>query len=65
MNDARRYRLNAADCLTAANTRHSDHSTLLRSIAASWYALACQDETTRDLLASWGMAEPIVDLERT
>jgi len=58
MNDARRYRLNAADCLSAANTCHSDRSLLL-SIAGSWYALARQDEATRDLLASWGMAEPM------
>jgi hypothetical protein len=65
MNDARRYRLNVADCLSAANTCHSDHRSLLLSIAGSWYALARQDEATRDLLASWGMAEPIVDLKRT
>ena len=58
MNDARRYRLNAADCMSAANTCHSDHRSLLLSIAGSWYALARQDEATRDLLASWGMAEP-------
>jgi hypothetical protein len=71
MNDARRYRLNAADCLSAANTCRSDHRSLLLSIAGSWYALARQDEATRDLLASWGMAEPahgttmIVDIKRT
>jgi hypothetical protein len=59
MNDARRYRLNAAECLSAANTCHSDHRSLLLSIAGSWYALARQDEATRDLLASWGMAEPM------
>ena len=58
MHDARRYRLNAADCLSAANICHSDHRNLLLSIAASWHALARQDEATRDLLASWGMAEP-------
>jgi hypothetical protein len=57
MNDARRYRSNAADCLSAANTCHSDHRSLLLSIAGSWHALARQDEATRDLLASWGMAE--------
>jgi NAD(P)-dependent dehydrogenase (short-subunit alcohol dehydrogenase family) len=59
MNDAPRYRLNAADCLSAGNTCHSDHRSLLLSIAGSWYALARQDEATRDLLASWGVAEPI------
>ena len=59
MNDARRYRLDAVDCMSAANTCHSDHRSLLLSIAGSWYALARQDEATRDLLASWGMAEPM------
>ena len=57
MNDARRYRLDAVDCMSAANTCHSDHRSLLLSIAGSWYALARQDEATRALLASWGMAD--------
>jgi hypothetical protein len=56
MNDPRRYRLNAAECLSAA--RHSDYRSLLLCIATSWLALARQEETTRDLLVSWGVAAP-------
>jgi hypothetical protein len=56
MNDPRRYRLNAAECLSAAS--HSDYRSLLFCIATSWLALARQEETTRDLLASWGVAAP-------
>jgi hypothetical protein len=58
MNDPRRYRLNAAECLSAASTCHSDYRSLVLSIATSWLALARQEETTRDLLVSWGMAAP-------
>jgi hypothetical protein len=50
VNDARRYRLNAAECPSAAETCHSEHRSLLLSIAASWHALARQDEATRELL---------------
>jgi hypothetical protein len=56
MNDPRRYRLNAAECLSAAS--HSDYRSLLLCIATSWLALARQEETTRDLLVSWGVAAP-------
>jgi hypothetical protein len=58
MDDARRYRLNAAECLSVATKCHSDYRSLLLSISAAWHALALQDEVTRDLLASWGMAAP-------
>jgi hypothetical protein len=56
MNDPRRYRLNAAECLSVAS--HSDYRSLLLCIATSWLALARQEETTRDLLVSWGVATP-------
>jgi hypothetical protein len=56
MNDPRRYRLNAAECLSAAS--HSDYRSLLLCIATSWLALARQEEKTRDLLVSWSVAAP-------
>ena len=64
MNDPRRYRLNAAECLSAASTSHSDYRGLLFCIATSWLALARQEETTRDLLVSWGMAATNAELSR-
>jgi hypothetical protein len=64
MNDPRRYRLNAAECLSAASRCHPDYRDLLLSVAASWLALARQEETTRDLLVSWGMAATNAELSR-
>jgi hypothetical protein len=55
MEHARRYRFNAADCLLAAKTCDPHRRSLLLSIAASWYALARQEELIGALLASWGM----------
>jgi hypothetical protein len=52
MHDAPRYRLNAAECLIAANACHGDYRGLLVSIAASWRALARYDEAM-EVLASW------------
>jgi len=58
MDDAGRYRLNAAECLSAATKCHSDYRSLLLSISTAWRALARQDEAIGDLLASWGIAAP-------
>jgi hypothetical protein len=57
MDDARRYRWNAAECLSAA-TRCQEERSLLLSISAGWHALARHDEAMRDLLAGWGVATP-------
>jgi hypothetical protein len=58
MYDDRRYRLNAAECLSAASGCDSDHRSLLLSISAGWHALARHDEAMRNLLASWGIEAP-------
>ncbi len=58
MNDPRRYRLNTAECLSAASTCHSDYRSLLLCIATGWLALARQEETTRDPFVSWDVAAP-------
>jgi hypothetical protein len=42
MNDAQRYRMNAAECLSAAEQRESPHRRLALTIAAHWLALARQ-----------------------
>jgi hypothetical protein len=58
MRNSRRYRLNAAECLSAATTCQGDYRSLLVSIAGSWQALARQEEAMEKLLVSWGIAEP-------
>jgi hypothetical protein len=63
MDDARRYRLNAAECLSAATRCHEQRGLLL-SISAGWYALARQDEAVRGLLESWGIAAPAHETTR-
>jgi hypothetical protein len=44
MNDAQRYRENAAECLSAAERRGSPYRTLSFSLAAYWLSLARQQE---------------------
>jgi hypothetical protein len=57
MHDARRYRVNAAECVLAAQEARLPYYRKLRlSMAASWLSLARQDED--NLLASWEEAEP-------
>jgi hypothetical protein len=60
MNDSRRYRSNAADCLLAAKDAQRPGDRQLRlSMANSWLSLARQDEAMDNLLASWDTAEPV------
>jgi hypothetical protein len=56
MNDARRYRVNAVECLSAAKTCGSLYRGLTLDIATSWLALARQAEAEDELVASWGNA---------
>ena len=60
MHDSQRYRRNAADCLLAAR-KSSEPRYQKRYLlsALSWLLLAHQDDTMDQLLASWGIAEPI------
>jgi NTE family protein len=50
MEHRRRYRSNAAECLSAASTCHPDHHSLLLGIDDRWIALARQEETKRHFL---------------
>jgi hypothetical protein len=60
MHDSRRYRERATECLLAAQEACEPyHRKLELSMAASWLALARQDEATDNLLASWDTAEPV------
>jgi hypothetical protein len=58
MNDARRYRWNAVECLLAAKYCHPHYRGLTVAIAASWQALAQQAEATDELLVSWSVTAP-------
>ena len=53
MDDARRFRVYAAECLLAAKTCQPGYRSMLVSIATSWHSLACQEEAIDALRASW------------
>jgi hypothetical protein len=53
MDETKRYRLNAAECLLAAKTCGSGYRDTILSISACWHRLALQDQAMYTLLASW------------
>jgi hypothetical protein len=55
MNDARRYRLNAAECLSAAQTCTPPYRGLALDMATSWLALAHQTEAEDELITIWNV----------
>ena len=57
MDDARRYRMNAAECLSAANRCEPPYRGLILAVATTWHALARQDEAMDELLAIWSKAD--------
>ena len=56
MNDAQRYRMNAAECLSAAERCEPLYRGLTLAIATSWLSLARQQEAMDELLAIWSEA---------
>jgi hypothetical protein len=50
MNDAQRYRMNAAECLSAAERRKSPYRGSALTIATHWLSLARQQEAVDGLL---------------
>jgi hypothetical protein len=52
MNDARRFRMNAAQCLLAAKTCEPPYPGFILAVATSWHALARQDEAIDELVAA-------------
>jgi hypothetical protein len=54
MNDAQRYRANAAECLSAAERCGPSYRGLTLEIAASWLALARHQETMDELVGDGG-----------
>jgi hypothetical protein len=63
MNDAQRYRTNAAECLSAAERCGPPYRGLTLTIAASWLSLARQQIAMDELLAIWCKAssDPLAD----
>jgi hypothetical protein len=60
MHESQRYRCNAGDCLLAARKSPEPHyQKLYLLMAQSWLSLAHQDDASDELLASWGIVEPI------
>jgi hypothetical protein len=53
VNDAQRYRINAAECLSAAERCAPTYRGLTLAIAASWVSLARQQMAMDELLAIW------------
>jgi hypothetical protein len=53
MSDAQRYRMNAADCLSAADRCEQPYRRLTLAIAEAWLSLARQQEGMDELLAIW------------
>jgi hypothetical protein len=57
MNDARRYRMNAADCVLAAERFGPAYRDLTFAIAGSWLSLTAQQEAMDELLTIWSEAQ--------
>jgi hypothetical protein len=57
MDDAQRYRINAADCLSAAERCGPAYCDLTVSIAETWLALARRQDAMDQLLTIWSKAQ--------
>jgi hypothetical protein len=56
MNDAQRYRMNAAECISAAERCESTYRDLTFAVAEAWLSLARQQQAIDELLGIWGKA---------
>jgi hypothetical protein len=56
MNDAQRYRMNAAECISAAERCDSTYRDLTFDVAEAWLSLARQQQAIDELLGIWGKA---------
>jgi hypothetical protein len=57
MKDTQRYRMNAAECLSAAERRESPYRSRAFTIAAYWLSLARHREAMDGLLTIWSKAQ--------
>jgi hypothetical protein len=56
MNDAQRYRTNAAECLSAAERCELPYRGLTLAVAEAWLSLARQQKAMDELLVIWSEA---------
>jgi hypothetical protein len=64
MDDARRYRVNAADCLLAAKSCQPGYRAIILSASACWHSLAIEEEAI-DLLRTFAVSPtPIISASR-
>jgi hypothetical protein len=56
MSDAQRYRMNAAECLSATDRREQPYRHLTFALAEAWLSLARQREAMDELLVIWSNA---------
>jgi hypothetical protein len=56
MNDAQRYRMNAAECLSAAERCDLPYRGLTLAVAEAWLSLARQQKAMDELLVIWSEA---------
>jgi hypothetical protein len=59
VNDAQRYRINAAECLSAAQRCGPAYRDLTLAIATSWLSLARHQEAMDEILATWSDAQSV------
>jgi hypothetical protein len=59
MNDAQRYRMNAAECILAGERCGPAYRDLTISIAETWLALARHQDAMDELLATWSDAQSV------
>jgi hypothetical protein len=56
MNDAQRYRMNAAECILAGERCGPAYRDLTFALAESWLSLTAQQEAMDELLVIWSNA---------
>jgi hypothetical protein len=64
MDDVRRYRMNAAECFSAAQRYEPAYRGLTLAIAATWTSLARRQKTMDKFLAIWSKAAAGADTSR-
>jgi hypothetical protein len=64
MNDARRYRVNAADCLLAAKSCQSGYRAIILSVSACWHSLAIEEEAIDVLRTFAASRTPMISASR-
>jgi hypothetical protein len=65
MNDVERYRMNAAECILAAERCEPAYRDLTFALAETWLSLARHEEVMHGLLAIWSSATSATSIVST